>query len=112
MKKIERRNKENTTDELTKSIKLDRPSVGIDVDYYQAAIDDPEVSDERKRELIEIIGAIVINFIDIGFGVHPVQLAQKDNGGLQQEFTQLSEQETPPLQYDFEKENTSERSDV
>ena len=50
----------------------------IDVDYHQSIIDDPEVSEARKRELIEIIGAIVLSFIDIGFGVHPVQLARAE----------------------------------
>lgn len=54
------------------------PTVEIDVDYYQAIIDDPEVSDDRKRELIAIIGRIVVQFIDIGFDVHPVQQAQAD----------------------------------
>lgn len=103
---IEERHEENITDELTKAIRLDRPSVGIDVDYYQAVIDDPDISDAKKLELIEIIGALVINFIDIGFGVHPVQLAQK------QELRHLDEKQTPSLQYDFEKDTASERIDV
>lgn len=53
-------------------------SVGIDVDFYQGIIDDPDVPPERKRELIEIIGSIVMSFIDLGFGVHPVQLARDE----------------------------------
>jgi len=91
-------------------ITLSQKSVGIDIDYYQQAIDDPEVTEERKRELIEIIGAIATNFIDLGFGIHPVQLAQKD--GSKNKLKQLSETETPPLQPQFEKENSPERSDV
>jgi len=98
------------TDKQIQTTALDRPSLSVDVDYYQAVIDDPEVSDARKRELIEIIGAIVVNFIDIGFGVHPVQLAHKE--GQQQELAQLDEKQTPPLQHEFKKENASERSDV
>ena len=58
-----------------------RPHVEIDVDYYQSVIDDPSVSEARKRELIAIIGRIVVQFIDIGFDVHPVQLAQADKTG-------------------------------
>lgn len=61
---------------------LNKPSLGIDVDYYQAIIDDPEVSEERKRELIEIIGSIVVSFIDLGFGVHPIQLAQQERQNI------------------------------
>lgn len=101
-------------------LSLSRPSVGIDVDYYQSAIDDPDVSEERKRELIEIIGAIVVNFIDMGFGVHPVQLAQKekqadvntDTDSVIGRLIELSETETPSLQPNFEQKATSERSDV
>lgn len=98
--------KNQNTEKQTQPITLNRQSVGIDIDYYQEIIDDPEVSDVRKRELIEIIGAIVINFIDMGFGVHPVQLAQKDG------LIQLDEKDTPSLQLQFEKEKHSERGDV
>jgi len=54
-----------------------RPSVEIDVDYYQSIIDDPEGTEDRKRELIAIVERIVIQFIDIGVDGHPVQLAQE-----------------------------------
>lgn len=56
-------------------------SVGIDVEYYASIIDDPEVSEERKREIIEMLSMIIVQFIDIGFGVHPVQsaIAEKEH---------------------------------
>lgn len=60
------------------------PAFTIDVDYYQRVIDDPDVSEARKRELIEIIGNIVMSFIDLGFGIHPVQLAQNEKFKTQQ----------------------------
>ncbi|MGJ8530567.1 MAG: hypothetical protein ACSHYC_00185 [Alphaproteobacteria bacterium] len=60
------------------------PAFAIDVDYYQQVIDDPNVSEARKRELIEIIGNIVMSFIDLGFGIHPVQLAQNEKHRPQQ----------------------------
>lgn len=75
-----------------------KPSVGIDVDYYQGLIDDPDIPEARKRELIEIIGSIVMSFIDLGFGVHPVQLA-------------LQEGDKPNPQ-EAEKEKLLERNDA
>lgn len=75
----------------------DKPTLGVDVDYYQSIIDDPDVSESRKRELIEIVGAIIMNFIDIGFGVHPIQLARLEKHQQQKHS---------------EKENLLERSDV
>lgn len=56
-----------------------KPSLLIDVDFYDDVIDDPDISPDQKRQLIEIIGQIVVAFIDIGFGVHPVQLAQAES---------------------------------
>ena len=95
------KSKRNTSNEIKVpdiQLPISKPSLSVDVDYYQSIIDDPEVSDERKRELIEIVGAIVMNFIDIGFGVHPVQLARQ--------------QQQPPNIPQSEKEKPSERSDA
>lgn len=78
-------NENNNDKEITTALltNTSRPnglgSVGIDVDYYQEIIDDPEVSPARKRELIEIIVTIARNFVDLGFGVHPVQLATREH---------------------------------
>lgn len=74
--------KKDTTREVTinqnASLSEAKPHLTIDVDYYQDIIDDPDVSEDRKRELIEIVGNIVLQFIDIGFGVHAVQLARDE----------------------------------
>lgn len=77
-----------------------RPSIGVDVDYYQGIIDDPEVCESRKRELIEVIGGIMVQFIDLGFGVHPVQLAKAEKPERHQ------------CQNQTEKEQKIERSNV
>lgn len=75
----------------------------VDVDYYQAIIDDPEVSDTYKRDLIAIIGSIVIQFIDIGVGVHPVQQAMQEKAA--------QDKDPPPITQP-EKETLPERSDA
>lgn len=56
----------------------EQPTVLVDVDYYQTIIDDPEVSETEKRALIALVGTIIGQFIDIGWGVHPVQQALQD----------------------------------
>lgn len=76
------------------------PTLVVDVDYYQRIIDDPDVSEARKRELIEIIGAIVIECVAIGFGLHPVQQAAETRIGHndidhQEEEERLPERTTP-----------------
>lgn len=71
------KNRKTRDETPTTDILRRKPTVEIDVDHYQSIIDDPGVSETRKRELIAIIGRIVVQFIDIGFDVHPVQLAQE-----------------------------------
>ncbi|WP_299724856.1 hypothetical protein [uncultured Tateyamaria sp.] len=50
-------------------------SVGIDVEKYQAYLDDPDLSDEEREQLVLLIWQIMMAFVDLGFGVHPVQQA-------------------------------------
>ncbi len=50
----------------------------LDIDYYQGFLDDMDIPADKKRELVETLWGIVVNFVDMGFGVHPVQLASAD----------------------------------
>ena len=50
-----------------------RPVLEVDVAKYQAYLDDAGLSDEQKQELIEALWSIIVGFVDLGFGVHPVQ---------------------------------------
>lgn len=51
------------------------PSLTIDWDAYLSLFEDEDISEDEKRELIEALWSIVVSFVDLGFGVHPVQLA-------------------------------------
>lgn len=54
----------------------------VDVERYEAYLDDPSLSQEQKAEFIEALWTIVTAFVELGFGVHPVQQAcgQIENG--------------------------------
>jgi hypothetical protein len=54
----------------------------LDVELYQGFIDDPEMSDADKRKLIETLWSIMVSFVDLGFGIHPLQQAQEGNGSV------------------------------
>jgi len=97
---------ETPTTDILKRKPAPRPSVEIDVDYYQSIIDDPGVSEARKRELISIVGRIVVHFIDIGFDVHPVQLAQETQAKSADKTERLN-----PINH-AEKEHQRERIDA
>ncbi len=66
---------ENKPENLTSTRK--RTALSLDVDYYQSFLDDTDIPEDKKRELIETLWSIVVSFVDLGFGVHPVQLAKQ-----------------------------------
>ena len=51
------------------------PRLEIDWDVYLPFFEDEDIPDEAKQELIEALWSIVVSFVDLGFGVHPVQQA-------------------------------------
>lgn len=55
--------------------KTDPPTLTIDWDAYLPFFEDAEISEQQKRELIEALWSIVVSFVDLGFGIHPVQQA-------------------------------------
>ncbi|UWQ83108.1 hypothetical protein [Leisingera caerulea] len=52
-----------------------RPRIEVDVAFYQDMLDDPSLSDEQKKQIIEALWSIIVAFVDLGFGVHPAQAA-------------------------------------
>lgn len=49
------------------------PALKIDWDYYGQMLEDSDLSDAEKVEFINTIWSIVGAFVDLGFGLHPVQ---------------------------------------
>lgn len=45
----------------------------VDARKYQAWLDDPDLSDEQKGQIIEALWKIILCFVDLGFGVSPLQ---------------------------------------
>lgn len=70
----------------------------IDFDEFQDIWDDPDIPDDQKLELFEILWRIALDFVDMGFGMHSVQLATNARDNENQNHT--------------EQENQPERSDV
>jgi len=66
------------TDKQDIEITAPRPSLSIDWDLYGTYLEDSDLSDEQKREFIETLWSIVVSFVDLGFGIHPLQQALPD----------------------------------
>lgn len=50
-----------------------RGSSSLDVDVYLKYLDDIDMPDNEKRALIKALAAVVVGFVDLGFGTHPLQ---------------------------------------
>jgi len=50
-----------------------RRIVTVDVERYKALLDDPSLSEAEKEEFLQALWSIVVAFVDLGFGVHPLQ---------------------------------------
>lgn len=65
-----------------------KPSLGIDTAKYQAYLDDPALTDDQKEEIVQALWGIIVAFVDLGFGVHPLQevLGQEACGKAEQQL--------------------------
>ena len=63
----------------------DRPAspgvLTIDWDYYKSLLEGEDISDEEAQAFLEALWPIIVGFVDLGFGIHPLQLIHSDAGG-------------------------------
>ena len=51
------------------------PSLRLDIAKYETLLKDIDISEDGKKQMIEALWAIVVAFVEIGYGTHPVQQA-------------------------------------
>ncbi len=64
----------NTKDRAV-TIAANPPTLTIDCERYDQYLDDSDLTDAEKRQFLETLWSIIVSFVDLGFGVHPVQQA-------------------------------------
>ena len=52
------------------------PSIAIDYALYEAYLADSDWSDEEKQAFLDALWQIIVAFVDLGFGVHPLLQAE------------------------------------
>jgi len=50
-----------------------KPFISVDVERYQSYLDDAEMTDEQKEAFLQNMWQIIVGFVELGFGVHPLQ---------------------------------------
>ncbi len=58
-----------------------RPVITVDVTKYQSWLDESGLSEEKKAEFLQALWSIVVAFVELGFGVHPLQDVCERNTG-------------------------------
>ena len=51
------------------------PALELDYALYESYLEDSEWTDAQKREFLETMWSIIVQFVDFGIGIHPVQQA-------------------------------------
>lgn len=52
-----------------------RPTLSIDVARYQEYLDGSDLTPEQKEEFLRAMWSIIVTFVELGYGVHPLQEA-------------------------------------
>jgi hypothetical protein len=50
-----------------------RPALTVDIERYQAYLDWSEMTDAQKEAFLQALWSLLMNFVELGFGVHPLQ---------------------------------------
>jgi len=54
-----------------------KPAITIDYALYDQYLEGMDLTEFQKREFLDTLWSIIVNFVDLGFGVHPLQLAME-----------------------------------
>jgi len=57
-----------------------KPSIALDCELFQHHLDDCDLTDKQKRDFLDALWFIIVSFVDLGFGVHPLQQAMPHKG--------------------------------
>lgn len=55
-----------------------RSIIEVDIEKYKALLDDATLSEAEKEAFLQALWSIVVAFVDLGFGVHPLQEVVED----------------------------------
>lgn len=61
------------TDDLPREPRAAPTALRFDPDAYAGYVAEFDLTDTQKRDLLEAVWGIVVSFVDLGFGFHPIQ---------------------------------------
>jgi len=88
---------DNKSREKLAASKASPPTMTIDWELYGKHLDESDLSDAEKREFLETLWSIVVSFVDLGFGVHPLQQVTDNACAQQAEIARFIAAESDPV---------------
>lgn len=76
------------------------PTLSIDVKLYQHYLDNADLTEEQKQELLQTLWQIICEFVQIGFNISPVEQAQYSSGKDGIIALTPSREDSPTLEYE------------
>ena len=52
-----------------------RPVLTLDAALYERYLEDSDLTDDQKHAFLETLWSVIVTFVDLGFGIEPVQQA-------------------------------------
>lgn len=59
---------------------IERPVITVDYERYTHFLESSDLTEAQKQDLLQVIWEIVVEFVSLGFGIHPLQQAKLDCG--------------------------------
>jgi len=66
---------DNTSEFIETFSTASRPTLSIDTARYQDYLDGADLTPEQKEAFLQGLWSIVVTFVELGYGVHPLQEA-------------------------------------
>lgn len=86
-----------------------KPTLTIDYELYEHFLDDCDLSDEEKHNIIDALWIIITSFASLGFGVHPLQqILENECGHIEKVFNQSTQKQANAL--NLKEDQTHERN--
>ena len=65
-------------DDTPEPVETTGPVLTLDITLYERYLEEADLSADERRAFLEALWSIIVSFVDLGFGVHPLQQAGLD----------------------------------
>jgi len=73
------------------------PALSLDWELFGTYLEASDLIDAQKREFIETLWSLVVNFVDLGLGLHPLQLIAGNSCEQRAEIARLLAPKSPAV---------------